>query len=487
MKNKKGITLIALVITIIVLLILAGVALSLVVGEDGIVERAINAGKVYDIAGAKEQVNTIAADYASGFYEAKYVTGDTGGKDLQGYISNKFAESYAGENAGTKIGDYSVTVDTTKNTVTITDTKDTTNKAKGTIKEDGTIEWGEAKDYSALYAEIGSSDITYTPSGTYDWLGKYATSYPETEEGEGDNKKTVIKNGSTYYTNIKLKTGDPTIPTTPAYDKVEDMSITKWKILKTDGDTVYLVPSSSAYATPSLTLHGAQGYNNAVNLLDEACSSLYGTPSKEITAESIDMDLIEGLLKEVADADSTNTKWATAKANYTNSNSSYSHLDDNNQVKNAYSTGNSKYPVIYSQEVSGLGLSSKPASKIERSAGTSTTSYIGAITNATTGIQPYQTYYRMNYSDFFTALGKYSSLILPKTTGTNYWVASRCVNTTTSSICSFRVRVVYSGELGGSTVFINSNGYSRPLFPVVSLSSNLIKKDGSGNYYVDIQ
>ena len=51
-KNKNAITLIALVITIVVLLILAGVVLSLVVGEDGITNRAITAAKTQDIADA---------------------------------------------------------------------------------------------------------------------------------------------------------------------------------------------------------------------------------------------------------------------------------------------------------------------------------------------------------------------------------------------------------------------------------------------------
>ena len=38
-KNNKGITLVALVITIIVLLILAGVTLSMVLGPNGIISR----------------------------------------------------------------------------------------------------------------------------------------------------------------------------------------------------------------------------------------------------------------------------------------------------------------------------------------------------------------------------------------------------------------------------------------------------------------
>ena len=39
-KSQRGITLVALVITIIVLLILAGISLNAVVGENGLLERA---------------------------------------------------------------------------------------------------------------------------------------------------------------------------------------------------------------------------------------------------------------------------------------------------------------------------------------------------------------------------------------------------------------------------------------------------------------
>ena len=42
-KEKRGITLIALIITIIVLLILAGVTISMVVGDNGVLKQAQNA------------------------------------------------------------------------------------------------------------------------------------------------------------------------------------------------------------------------------------------------------------------------------------------------------------------------------------------------------------------------------------------------------------------------------------------------------------
>ena len=50
LKNKKGITLIALVITIIVLLILAGVSIATITGENGILKRATTAKQKNDEA-----------------------------------------------------------------------------------------------------------------------------------------------------------------------------------------------------------------------------------------------------------------------------------------------------------------------------------------------------------------------------------------------------------------------------------------------------
>ena len=57
MVNKdKGITLIALVITIIVLLILAGIAISMLSGENGILNQAAKASNEMEIAKEKETI-----------------------------------------------------------------------------------------------------------------------------------------------------------------------------------------------------------------------------------------------------------------------------------------------------------------------------------------------------------------------------------------------------------------------------------------------
>ena len=57
LKERKGITLIALVITIIVLLILAGVSIAMLTGDNGILTQANNAKKETEVKGLKEEVN----------------------------------------------------------------------------------------------------------------------------------------------------------------------------------------------------------------------------------------------------------------------------------------------------------------------------------------------------------------------------------------------------------------------------------------------
>ena len=65
LKNQKGITLIALVITIIVLLILAGVSIAMLTGPNGLLTRAEEAGDATEKAEAVEKVNTaLQAVYA---------------------------------------------------------------------------------------------------------------------------------------------------------------------------------------------------------------------------------------------------------------------------------------------------------------------------------------------------------------------------------------------------------------------------------------
>ena len=61
-KRQKGITLVALVITIIVLIILAGIAISMTIGENGIFAKAKEAKRLQITAEAKEKIGTDILD-----------------------------------------------------------------------------------------------------------------------------------------------------------------------------------------------------------------------------------------------------------------------------------------------------------------------------------------------------------------------------------------------------------------------------------------
>lgn len=61
-KKERGITLIALIVTIIVLLILAGVTISLAINNQGVFNKAKTAGNKYTEQQAAEQTGLNTAD-----------------------------------------------------------------------------------------------------------------------------------------------------------------------------------------------------------------------------------------------------------------------------------------------------------------------------------------------------------------------------------------------------------------------------------------
>ncbi len=93
MKEEKGITLIALVITIIVLLILAGISIAMLTGQDGLFGRATGAAAESKVGEAKEYVSLTINDLVADYYEKLYSDGDaaTKPKDVNAkeYVKNK--------------------------------------------------------------------------------------------------------------------------------------------------------------------------------------------------------------------------------------------------------------------------------------------------------------------------------------------------------------------------------------------------------------
>ena len=112
LNNKKGITLIALVVTVVVLIILAGVSINAVLGDNGIIKKANQAASVTKEAEVKEAINrTILEFYLTNDYET-----------LEDFLKAKVSEgkidSVTKNADGTltvKKGEYSVTVENKTN------------------------------------------------------------------------------------------------------------------------------------------------------------------------------------------------------------------------------------------------------------------------------------------------------------------------------------------------------------------------------------
>lgn len=87
MKNYKGITLIALVITIIVLLILAGVTIATLTGDNGLLQKATTAKEQTKSSEAEELIKLIYAEYQI----SKYAEGNMSAGD---YLKEQLEKTY---------------------------------------------------------------------------------------------------------------------------------------------------------------------------------------------------------------------------------------------------------------------------------------------------------------------------------------------------------------------------------------------------------
>lgn len=297
--------------------------------------------------------------------------------------------------------------------------------------------------------EIGST-VSYNPSGTYNVEAQYS--------GYDTDQSLNSATGQNYNLNT-------------------------WKVLSIDQNTgqVELVPS--APTTGTVYLRGANGYNNAVKLLNDACNSLYGSEEKGIGARSINRDDIENYM--------TGTALATAHS-YSSSMGTYGQ-----QESSVYSERNKHYPSIYAQEknsvingittTSGLGISEQTKIVYPTDNG-ATNGYIQGTS------QPYNTYWYMANNSLQTAFEitetgiNYYNLLIPSQTSTSYWLASRCINTYMTGY-PFSVCFVHSGNVTATSMFGGTSEgslylTSRALFPVVSLNVNLITGDSSTGFSV---
>ena len=182
-NNAKGITLIALIITIIVLLVLAGVTIAMLTGENGIINKAMQAknrteeAKETEEAGLKEIEN---------YLNGKSVEAGVVVQDLKSIKS----DGTEGEAIGKKISDGAGGVvpvpegfyyvgGTVKSGVVISDSEDDKNKYNGQE-----VVGKDLNGNQFVFIPVNGIDFKYEQDHTYD--GKHEYAYTTTLSGWTD-------------------------------------------------------------------------------------------------------------------------------------------------------------------------------------------------------------------------------------------------------------------------------------------------------------
>ncbi len=233
--KEKGITLIALVITIIVLLILAGVTIATLMGDNGILTKATESKNKTEEGEEEEKVKlSVAGALAK----------DNGGEIKEGYLDEELASQF-----GEKGTDYNLEG---SGPFTVTIIK---SGRIYLINEDGTL--GEVVEREGI--EVGDY-VNYVPDTNAE--GYTTEKLSESITGSTDNTSAIIQ---------------------------DDL---KWRILNIDASgRVDLISESPTSQT--VNFYGARGYNNGVYVMNDICRSLYSNSSLGIEARSLDLKDIE--------------------------------------------------------------------------------------------------------------------------------------------------------------------------------------------------
>ena len=206
--STAGITLIALIITIIVLLILAGITINALTGSDSAPAKANEAEQKNDIGSAKDQIAVSAINAKTTAYETAYVGNSVSAGNAATTIGQAVIDAVLPFN-GTSTGKASIEVTQAETnsvkgdaTITIT-TRDF--EVIGTITiNDGILTWGEVEpNIPGVF--LDKTEATLNPNGTLTltarkknvsenitWTITGDSTITKTEDS-GDNLKVTIK------------------------------------------------------------------------------------------------------------------------------------------------------------------------------------------------------------------------------------------------------------------------------------------------------
>lgn len=430
-KNQKGITLIALVVTIVVLLILAGVSIAMLGGENGLITRAQEAAEETRGASVEEErdlwkANQYLDDYASGSSES-----------LQELIDRLVEQGLLTEDEKDEI---------------------LGNEEKG-IEATGQVTIGSK---TIVFGTAGKTLVQAFKDGEIE-VGDYITDY---------NQK--LKNSSASVSVTEEETGHAGTQTyrvdTSTTWRVLGLSEDGTQLMITTGSPIKKVMNSSGTEEwerdPYLYLNSAEGYYNTNddlttnNILDKICKIYDSTLADRTQSMRIeDINTAVGLT-----------------------------LDKENNIM--YKTADeTKTPIQAYQGFFGQTYTYRlgdyaPENYLKEKYPSKYTSLVAKKANDTVD----GTAFMFSYEDpsVVDPSSKLYDILFKGTTSSennakSYWLASSGVGIVGSSYCYFGPGAVHVGGAGTGCVLFASDGFSDELWlavrPVVYLRSDVTVKD----------
>lgn len=475
-------------------MILAGVSINTVLGDDGIIQKAKEAAEATKRASAEEEMNRLVLEYQlakndetlESFLKEKVTEGRIDGVTDNGDGTITITKKVEGK-------DYTITV---KKPVAPTPSI----KIKGkrvVANEDGTGEnLGEASTrkgttlYIMIESTISGGTTTVSPEVPYAVTenGTYKFTVTGTVNGE-TSTKTVSVTVNQY--SSKYKIGDY-VNYTPNTEKSESTvnqsesgtseqkvakdATLKWRILNIDEakGTVDLV--SAAPTSSTVKFYGALGYHNGPYIMNKICEELYSNSTLNVKARNINLLDMEKHLT---------TPGITAR-------NGYSSAVQYGATK-TYTDNYSYYPLLYDgQKGAGVNVTAENARTIaqpkkdsgndpyEESVETTSPLTDKTYKKADNSVLTVtQTYYNISINE--TNYGDAAKVL---NNSNYYWVAARYVGTS-SNYARFGLRRASADADGDGVFYSDDDSYTSGWYglrPVVSLSSSILSetKDASG-------
>ena len=471
-------------------MILAGVSINTVLGDDGIIKKAKEAAAATKQASAEEEMNRLVLEYQLASKD----------ETLESFLQEKVTE-----------GRIDGVTDNGDGTITITkkvEGKDYTITVKKPVAPTPSVKVGAIRVVSDSTGAGSSLGEASTRKGTTLYImiestisGGTTTVSPQvpyavTENGTYKFTVTGTVNGTTYtkevsvtvnqfknsiLNDINIKIGDSVNYTydpagsyslSSTYSGSSDQTIAQttgltWKVLNVDkeNDTVDIISTNPTSST--VYFKNILGYNNGPYLMNEICKAQYSNKTLGVNARSINLLDMEKHLtspgitaRNAYQYDSSTAKYGTTKT-----------YPSNTKYPSLYANQKGAGPNVSSITPSDITKGNDPYEESKPIVPKGTTEPTNDSTYGTgRPLTVTQTYYNISIND--TNYGTASTVLA---NGTPFWVAARYVSTY-SDVAYFGLRVADTNTNGyvmfDSSGYTYGNGYA--LRPVVSLPSSLL-------------